>query len=43
MYSLGLAFGKKGPNADIIRRLSSRDALLGDHLILMLSLNPAPR
>ncbi len=42
MYSLGLAFGKKGPKADIIRKLSSRDALLGDHLILMLSLNPAP-
>lgn len=36
LYSCGLLFEKHAEKAELLRRLSSREALLGDHLIIQL-------
>lgn len=42
LYSLGLLFERNEEKAALIRRLSSSEALLGDHLIMRFSLKKAP-
>ncbi len=38
LYSLGLLFERRAEKAELLRRLSSREALLGDHLIIHIGL-----
>lgn len=38
LYSLGLLFERRAEKAELLRRLSSREALLGDHLIIHMGL-----